>query len=274
MMPNSKLFVGPYYGEFGHEITFAGTARKRANDYEHVTVCTRRDRHPLWEDFATEFIPHDIECDGMCHKSTHSTVPPDEKVRSYVPDSGYDILPPREYFGRKPAEWHMFGKRQSCLDGCIVFHIRNRPHVASRNWPIRNWHCLARLLFQRGLAQRILCIGTRKHALTAEGCFDARGMDLQAQMDILASADLAVGPSSGPMHLASHCGCPHFVWVGGNAVEIRRTGGRYRKGWNPFATPVQVIENGSWQPTFNAVANGVMRFLDETRPARQQEMSA
>ena len=74
IMAAAVLFVGPFYGEFGHELGFAAMARaltcappapqepralrtrhfaEWAGGYNRVIVCTRPARHALYADFAT-----------------------------------------------------------------------------------------------------------------------------------------------------------------------------------------------------------------------------
>ena len=53
---------------------------------------------------------------------------------------------------------------------------------------------------------------------------------------------LIVGPSSGPMHMASLCGLKHLVW----STEYNRV--RYERDWNPFKTEVIFHSDGGWNP--------------------------
>ena len=86
---------------------------------------------------------------------------------------------------------------------------------------------------------------------------------LGQQMDLLASARLCVGPSSGPMHLASLCGCTHLVWCGGPKGEWKRTRAHYLKSWNPHGTAVRAYAHGSWQPKLEKVRDWTAAFLKE-----------
>jgi len=258
------VFMGPWIGEFGHEVMFAGMARATAQAYRSVMVCSRPGSAALYADFATKFVPHDIICEGMCAGSTAATrVSPKEMAR-WVP-SAADHFPGLEYRSRRPARWHRYGRIRKGCEGAVVIHARQRPHVNMRNWSQRNWNKLARLIFKEGIAKRIICIGTREHALMVEGAVDARHHPLAVQMDILASAKLAVGPSSGPMHLASYCGCPHLVWCGGGPQERRCTRARYLREWNLLVpkTPVHAHEYASWQPTLETVWAWLQAFVGE-----------
>ena len=144
----------------------------------------------------------------------------------------------------------------------VIVHARNRvKHVPTRNWSQTQWNRLARLMVKEGIAQRIVCIGLPDTARMVEGALDMRDAPLSGQMDILAAAQLAIGPSSGPMHLAQHCGCPVVVWCGGGKEERRRTAMRYRKGWNPFNVPARAYEYASWNPSPETLWEWVVEFF-------------
>lgn len=256
------LFIGPWIGEFGHELMFAGMARHAAVGRQHVIACSRPTSAAVYRDFVDEFVPHDIDCEGMITTATHGTHMPPALLMRYVPP-GIERFVPREYHGSKDVLWHLYGRRRGGYAGAVVVHARYRPHVAARNWSQRNWNRLARRIFREGLAKRVICIGLRKHAMTAEGAVDMRDAPLEVQMDVLASAEFAIGPSSGPMHLASLCGCPHLVWCGGAATEWRRTCKRYKSEWNPFGTLAHAHPCASWQPHLETVWGWLGALLDE-----------
>lgn len=267
----SSLFAGPYYGEFGHELTFAAmvraAAKRRAGDadvkrwlqvtippggWTEITVCSRPAREALYADFAINFVPHTIQCEGRCAEAVPGTQPSAYVIQSYVPRDAQRLMP-REYSGKAPTVFVRYGKPRKQFQDYVVLHARHREHVPERNWSQRNWHRFARKLLRQGLVKRLACVGTRRDALAMEGGLDLRDRPLTEQMDMLRSARLIIGPSSGPMHLAALCGCPQVVWCGGGAVERRNTMGRYRKTWNPFHTACDVYAVGSWQPPFERV---------------------
>jgi hypothetical protein len=230
--------------------------------YGKVVVCTRPARHALYADFATEFQPHSIECEGVIASATAATAPSPKLVARYVPSDAQRFAPV-EYKGSPDALWHKYGRRRNEYADAVVIHGRTRPHCSERNWPQRNWNMLARRMFREGVAKRIICIGLRKHALTVEGAMDMRDAPLATTMDVLASARFAIGPSSGPMHLASFCGCPHLVWCGGPAGERDRTRKRYIVEWNPFGTFAHAHRFASWQPSLEQVWDWTTAFVQE-----------
>jgi ADP-heptose:LPS heptosyltransferase len=120
---------------------------------------------------------------------------------------------------------------------------------------------LAEWILTQGIVSRLVCVGTVDAALMVEGCVDMRGSNLRVQMDLGASAAFAIGPSSGWMHLASLCKCPHLTWVGGKEhVYVKR---RYLDRWNPLRTPVSVLPGRTWQPEFAVVRDALSKFLKE-----------
>ena len=259
------LFAGPYFGEFGHEVLGTGLLRAAARPYDRVVVCSRPACAALYFDIATEFRTHDIKCIAMSDRATRATMPSEETILSYV-EPGCTRFP-MPNCGSAPTEaqiirlghYHRLGTPRDDWRNVVVFHARNREHEPGRNWPQEQWHRLASWLLGAGITQRIVCVGTREAALLAEGALDMRGAPLGKQMDIAASALFAVGPSSGWMHLASLCGCPHLTWVGGKEyIYVKR---RYLDRWNPLRTPAMVLREPTWQPPFEAVRDHLVRLM-------------
>ena len=264
MMALLSLFVGPYYGEFGHELGFAGMARAESRPYETVIACSHPGSAALYADFADEFIPHGIRCQSVIADATAATRPSRAEVESLITPCDRRFLP-REYHGRGKAEWRKYGRQGKRRRGVVVVHARKRPHVPERNWPARCWNRLARHLFRAGVAERIVCVGTREHAIMAEGAVDMRGAPLAEQMDACAAAEFGIGPSSGPMHLMEHCGTPVLVWCGGGESERKRTQRRYISEWNPFGVLAHAHLHASWQPSVDTVLGWTDAFLGELR---------
>jgi len=86
---------------------------------------------------------------------------------------------------------------------------------------------------------------------------DIRGIDLKLLCAILARARCAVGPSSGPLHLAAACGCPIVTWC--DHANVRK---RYELapplGWNPFGSRTVYMGNANPEPA--AVAEEVRKI--------------
>jgi ADP-heptose:LPS heptosyltransferase len=100
-------------------------------------------------------------------------------------------------------------------------------------------------------------IGTKDEAMAHPegGDLDLRDYPLSDLIQEIRAARLVIGPSSGPMHLASLCGTPHLVWSG-NVRDIPR----YRTLWNPFHVSHTML--ATWQPDVGAVLDSVLALSE------------
>ena len=74
-------------------------------------------------------------------------------------------------------------------------------------------------------------------------------------VDYMASADLIIGPSSGPIHLASLCGLKHLAWGVENNIN------RYKYDWNPHNTEMEYIVSENWDPSIKDVKDKMESLL-------------
>lgn len=248
------LVIGPLLAEFGHELFVAAMARHRARMYGNALVCTRRGREAIWTDFA-KVLPHDMDCESSIVSPRNGLDVPQDRMEYWRQMLCGAPFPVCEYLPgmREHAEFIVYGTETRKYAGVTVFHARSRDHVHARNWPTSRWQALADGLRKKGLADRIVCIGSPSASSVVPECEDLRGLPLAEQMNVLRSAKWAIGPSSGPMHLASLCRCPHVVWCGGAHSERMNTASRYRNHWNPHGTPVLAVPYATWRPTASAV---------------------
>jgi ADP-heptose:LPS heptosyltransferase len=88
---------------------------------------------------------------------------------------------------------------------------------------------------------------------------------LSEVMDLMAGATMVIGPSSGPMHLASLCGTPHIVWTDDKVWPAAKMNNRtrYEKAWNPLRTPCKVLDANGWDPSVETVASLVLQGAKE-----------
>ena len=84
---------------------------------------------------------------------------------------------------------------------------------------------------------------------------DLRGRPIEQTCGLLRKAKVVVGPSSGPLHLASLTGCPQVVWTS----NPKQNYSRYKYCWNPFYTDVEMIENDS--PTYDEVLSRIEKVI-------------
>jgi hypothetical protein len=110
----------------------------------------------------------------------------------------------------------------------------------------RNWHQWEDLVMALGGGRRVCVIGKPIDSMHVVGADDRRGEPLSSVVNILASSRLAIGPSTGSLHLAALCDCPRLVWDG-----IDGDAPRYLEHWNPFRVETQIIPK--WQPSVDEV---------------------
>ena len=222
------MVVGPWVGEFGWELFgWQAHMRTKALSGEPMTCITRTGRGVLYSDFAKVeyFDPSGLADRWMLFKSK-------------------DKKPKTDFAARPLSEGGLFvkyGIPRGKFE--ILIHARNRTHRAADNW--NGWDELE-------LGASVASIGSKDSSLHIEGTSDMRGISLAELVDYMAGARMIVGPSSGPMHLATLCCCPQVVWT-----DRRGTIERYEKTWNPFS--VKAITALARNPT----AKRVMELMEQ-----------
>jgi len=281
---STVLIVGPCISEFGWELMeHQGHVRALAKRHDHVVVCSSAGNQPLYADLNPNYIEHNIKGDRDCHRMrkienpsefervtqqlaalTQEFIRKGNKVVRFqsIPAGGKAIGP------RRPIEQQCFirfGKPVEQRSG-IVIHARKRPdsfNTEHHNYPEAEWVNLLKQLRASGI-ETITAIGTHAQAIAPAGAVDMRGIPLQAVMDVMAASKLVIGPSSGPMHLASLCGTPHVVWTHGRVQSalMKRNRERYEQYWNPLKTPAYVIVHDIAEVVKpEVIASTVMRVL-------------
>jgi hypothetical protein len=258
---NDKPLFALWGGEFGVELGWVAGLRYAAKSYGKVIVSSFRGREALYADFATEFIPHDFDVVSVgAHWKPKGAKPDPEAL---VPP-GCDRFPAVETVGwgntyEEPIgprqTWVRYGTPDPTFKDAILFHARARGEWGGeRNWSSDSWAALADALKGR----RLVSVGSPTGALHVAGSEDARGVPLGRLMDMMAGCRFVMGPSSGPMHLAAHCGAAHVVWVGGDGLNDARKiavlAERYKMAWNPHKAPLALIQSRNWQPAVAMVA--------------------
>lgn len=257
------LFAGPWIGEFGWELmNWQGFVRKLAHSYRKTIVCCPAGHEALYADFAAEIHPHRLQGTAECNE-LRDIQNPDElkRIRELVPPD-CDHLKPLGYQPFSRQEFIRFGVRSSATTVDVLFHPRGRGFGADRNWNSERWQTLLNLLRSKGYA--LGCIGLRAATLSLKGDFlDLRDQPLSKTLDVVASAQVVLGPSSGPMHLASLCGTPHVVWTDRRSYARGRTNrDKYETWWNPLGTRVEVIDSYGFDPPPEAVFERTGILLD------------
>jgi len=259
------LFAGPWVGEFGWElINWQGFVRKLSRSYRKTVVCCPEGHEALYADFAAEIHPHRLRGTADCNALRKIQNPEEaERIHGLVP-LDCDWLKPLGYQPFSRQEFIRFGARQPRSSGAVdvLFHPRGRIFGADRNWSPERWQALLALFRQEGY--RVGCLGLRDATLKVEGDFlDLRDRPLSETLDIIASAKVVVGPSSGPMHLASLCGTPHVVWTDDRSYARGRSNrDKYESWWNPLKTPVRVLDADGFDPPPEIVFESVKKLLE------------
>jgi len=284
------VLAGPWIGEFGWELfCFQGYLRKLRHDNPHIksfNVISRTGRGVLYEDFCDTYIEWD--CPGteltgalcMGYDATEAVnyaydlmealkldkclwIPTQTFIINYHADG------PRyeEYFKifNERQEFVKFGKANPEKTFDVIIHARSTAKFQSgdRNWPMAKWHELVKMLANDG--RKIGCIGLEGQALDLPRTENLLDIPLEETVQVLANSKCIVGTSSGPMHLASLCGCPQVL-----ISECVESGGkdnerRYKYDWNPLKTPVHLVkyENSKMHNGWNPPVDKVKDLIDD-----------
>lgn len=222
-----NLLAGPYDGEFGHELfSFQGRVRFLSKGYDEIAICTRPDMFFLYEDFADRFIPLG-ELNEKEYTDWDRIKPEDIRRRS-----GTGQVREEQEFTKYLGIYPIGDLDHEKYD--IVVHARTKKAGMYSNLDPEVYNQLF-----KELKYNVAFVGTKDEAYCPNGATDLRGIRLSKLASVLNGARLTVGGSSGPIHYASLCGCPHLTW-GGYRL---RTFYRYAWDWNPFKTDCYILEN-------------------------------
>lgn len=276
-LASGTLVVAPYIGEFGWEL-MNWQARVRHvvmhGGHRRVVICARTDRHPLYaypgEEGRVVFCPlggfdlpgyanddHRIDADNHPYRPDYLRGVIEAKVsvacaRLGIDTADAEMLIP-EYTSRM---WPTSATHQDFAEfrlgesvtTDVLLVPRNRALMEERNQPTDWWDELVERLRGRGLVVEV---------------YTPR---LDEAIRQLSRTRLAVGASTGGLHLASLCRCPHYVWGPGDEARWTALGmtnrQRYETVWNPFGTPCRFDECG-WQPSVDLVVERTLVALDE-----------
>lgn len=300
--PSGHVVVaGPCVSEFGWELMeWQAYVRRLAQGASRVVVCSTRGHDALYADMSPTYIPHTICCARDAHLlHVNSVKNPTELSRARAllvsqcrsaKKQGRRVIRLDDTVGklrRRAASAQSFIRFGNAAAAAktypLVVHARDRHDAGPRggdNYDRDRWDELLHLLVVRGVVPhvgQVAAIGSTTAAFAPRGTVDLRGLPMQQLVDTLAAARLVLGPSSGPMHLASLCGTPHFVWATDchQPVIGRGNYARYVSYWNPFGTPVQVAlhEKGS-PPAPSALAERLCAFAELPKVRKTNESTA
>jgi hypothetical protein len=261
----NKLVVGPWVGEFGWELmSWQGRARKLAERYTEVVVCSRVGHELLYADFADDFISHSIDGVKDCSSIRGFDVEAYRRLDARLNKLGGVRFKPGGIFRQNEQTFVKYGHGAHVTKYDILVHARR--HIGKRShhaYPLEEWDKLVLKLIGEGLT--VAAIGTE--AFLPHGAVDLRSMPLFYVANVVAASKLVIGPSSGPMHFASLCGTKHIVWT--DKGYYSALGGtnraRYERLWNPFKTPCRVIDDYGWDPPVDSLFAVILEELRDER---------
>jgi ADP-heptose:LPS heptosyltransferase len=250
--------ISIWHGEFGWQVAvWVPILRALSKRFPEQVVCCKPQYRYLYQDFCREF--EDIDYKG---KEDRWFLDGKEPKISRELREKYNAIPwtpSLKTMYKKEKKFFKYGELDNKLKFDIVIHARAETRYGSenRNYPISRFEKIVKQFPDK----RICSIGTK--ASHIEGTEDMRGIPLEKLCNILSSSKVCIGPSSGPMHLASLCHCPHIVFT--DDKYQRSIAGtnkdRYEKVWNPFETPCKVLDNDNWKPSIKKVLSTMERFL-------------
>ncbi len=269
MPDRQRLIIPPFVGEFGWELmNWQARVRSIVRDSSgaDITLAIAEGHEPLYADLASRpnvrttsitladiaghpSEDHRIDANGIrvdCESLKQSIVSalarhgvqPDDAMILW-PDFRGALIPtsaPHQAFVRLGIQ------QPASIDVLLV--PRSRASAYERNQSEDWWTALAERLRDCDLA------------------VDVYTPPLENAIAQLRAARLAAGGSTGGLHLASLCGCPHVVWGPGRAerwTSIQMTNRqRYETIWNPLGTRVKYHELG-WKPSIDQAASAILR---------------
>jgi len=226
--------------EPGHELLYQDFAKKIVNTRPGVIS----DQRDCWANRITTEGAALQHSDYTPTNFTKVWAPSRLKISHMPRSSGY------QYF--QAQTFRKFQLAFPAAQPLVLAHIRNTTKCGTS---VRNYTRFAEVLNAMPSHTKVATIGTKDQAQHHVGAIDARANCLQSQAERCGEAWCMVGPSSGPMVFAMHCGCPVVTW--GPEVLAHR----YTDTWNPFKTPAEFIVANDWQPNPKLVVERIKTFL-------------
>jgi len=259
--PNNILLAGPWVGEFGWELfCWQGYVRKLSKNYDKTIILSRSGHEFLYEDFADEFYSFDSatskanmwlgEINEMSLNLLTRNIIYNHHIKPF--NIGFGINGNTTIIIDSAFNQQDFIKYQANTidkEFDILVHARNKVVGSNRNWDFNKWQSLIDLLKKEF---KIGVIGTDE-AFHLKGTEDLRNISITDLVSVMNRTELVIGQSSGPLHLASLCGTPHFVWSDITNKE------RYEKYWNPFNTEVIFYSKEGWNPNVNTLYDEIVK---------------
>ena len=262
------LIVGPYAGEFGHEIMdFQSFVRGFRRKYREIHVITFPGREPLYRGCIVHSHGFDLRTAGYHYgRISHAEIQQyahafaqRHKLRDYDLFSTVHLRTP----------WHrrlLFRQEHEVIQPLVpiqpnrkvVFHFRQVEKAGpdkTRNYRADLVARTCELCLKAGM--EVACIGHPQYSSCPTGCEDYRTEDLEQTVARISACRLVVGELSGPLHLAQYCGKPVAIWAPGPdriAYVFKR---------NPFNVPVFVVRDDTTNPPPEEVVAAIKYAVGE-----------
>lgn len=253
----NKTLIASIVGEFGWCVAqIVPAIRHLAQRYDRVVCVGPKPWKHLVRDFSEyEGLELTGRTDRWLYEGKMFRIPgllkaKYKNVSTFVPNAKTQKM---------KKKYKKYGTKMGGIGYDVVFHIRDchKYNTSNVNYSAENFERIWKKLGKPNAC----CIGTQAKHIS--GTADLRSAPLDMLCDVLASSTVAVGSSSGPMHLASFCGCPHVVISHDKYLKSikGRNRDRYRSKWNPFKTPCAVVDKWGWNPPWQRVAEVVEKHL-------------
>lgn len=249
-----KLFTW-WAGELGWLATwFAPILRLRAQNYSEVRISL----HPEWNYLVNDFA----KTTPLKVNYSSASFWDGEIEEDMEPPKGYEILRPGTLFIEcgsrepdlmsrpagdeklEPRKWRKLGIENRKKKADILCSFRPPKAFKGKDITAKSYP----LDLTEDLVGRLLATGNTVAAIgDMDNYFDSRMIDLRMMplIDLCGAMRMAkcvVGPSSGPIHIASLSECPVVTW---NASNNQQSQYRYTDHLNPFDSPVSFIESAT-----------------------------
>ena len=241
-------------------MSWQGYLRKASTAYD-ITVCGRSDHAILYSDFCKGYIPCDLNIlDSDCH-SGRCIDPNYQRLEEALDSFNLPRFKSNGLIPQLNQTFVRYGGECSKRLRSVVVHARNRQKRAEASYSSECWDALVAMILNMDI--NVYAIGTEAYVPT--GASNYVCVPLETTIDMMSRTSLVIGPSSGPMHLASLCGTPHVVWTDNKYYSaIRATNReRYERIWNPLGTECEVIDDQGWQPDPQYIFDRILPRLEK-----------
>lgn len=263
------LYIPVYPGELGWElinyIPHVNYISKKSS-YDEIFISCRKGREGLYP-MGTKYFPIELSDKKSCGNKGPN-IPAIDITRPKELEAEYnvkivnikDVTKVKMHFQKKRDFIKYKASSEDLLkwslidSNSVVLCVRGRPHGSYKNWSDTRWIELCEHINNKGFKPVVTGSLEEVNPKLPDYCLNLIGKTTVSDMiPILKKCKLAIGQSTGTLHLASLCGTPHAVWGTDRVKE------RYDKSWNPHNTLSLYHGCGN---TFNIPVKHAKRLFD------------